>query len=171
MLTPPHPVGREVVRDLLFPKLAPARSAKALSRALSLARAALARLGQVTAPLLQADRANVWLGEDVLLDIDAEAHEDGLRSAGRCTCPRPLGVMTPGPRWPGGLASGSCEEPVSGHWRRRRAARSSAAPASTTRPGLTGPASKWDGLCTRATGAVATPPKPYGERSNMPSRS
>ena len=42
MLAPSHRLGRGEARDLLFPKLAPARSANALSRALSLAREALA---------------------------------------------------------------------------------------------------------------------------------
>ena len=81
MLAPSHRLGRGEVRDLLFPKLAPARSANALSRALSLAREALAPLGQVAAGLLRADRANIWFGDEVLLDIDAEAHEGALRSA------------------------------------------------------------------------------------------
>ena len=52
-----------------------------LSRALSLAREALAPLGPVAAGLLRADRANIWFGDEVLLDIDAEAHEGALRSA------------------------------------------------------------------------------------------
>ena len=81
MLSPFHRIGRETVRDLLFPQLPSARSANALSKALSLAREAVAPLGEVAPHLLQADRANIWVGSDVVLDIDAEAHENGLRSA------------------------------------------------------------------------------------------
>ena len=81
MLTRSHRLGREVARDLLFPKLAPAASAQALSTALSLAREALAPLGPESACLLRADRANIWVGDEVALDIDAEAHEEALRLA------------------------------------------------------------------------------------------
>ncbi len=81
MITPSHRLGREVARDLLFPRLAPAASANALSRALSLARQAVAALGPAGVGLLRADRANIWVGDEVLVDIDAEAHEEALRSA------------------------------------------------------------------------------------------
>ena len=81
MLTPSHRLGREVARDLLFPKLAPVASASALSTALSLAREALAPLGPVAAGLLRADRAIIWVDDEVHLDIDAEAHEEALRWA------------------------------------------------------------------------------------------
>ncbi len=81
MLTPSHRLGREAARDLLFPKLAPTASAKALSTALSLAREALAPLGQPASELLRADRTTIWVDDEVLLDIDAEAHQEALRSA------------------------------------------------------------------------------------------
>ena len=81
MLSPSHRLGREVARDLLFPKLAPAASANALSTALSLAREALVPLGHVPTYFLRADRANIWVAEEVPLDIDAEAHDKDLRSA------------------------------------------------------------------------------------------
>ena len=81
MLSPSHRLGREVARDLLFPKLAPAASANALSTALSLAREALVPLGHVPTYFLRADRANIWVAEEIPLDIDAEAHDKDLRSA------------------------------------------------------------------------------------------
>ena len=81
MISPSHRLGREVARDLLFPKLAPADSARALSKALSLAREGLSPLGQPASRLLQADRANIWVDDEVPLDIDAEAQEVALRSA------------------------------------------------------------------------------------------
>ena len=81
MLTPSHRLGREAAREFLFPKLAPVASASALSTALSLAREALAPLGQVATALLRADRAIIWVDEKVTLDIDAAAHEQALRSA------------------------------------------------------------------------------------------
>ncbi len=81
MLTPARRLGPEAARELLFPKLAPAASASALSTALSLARETLAPLGQVATALLRADRAIIWVDEKVTLDIDAAAHEQALRSA------------------------------------------------------------------------------------------
>ncbi len=81
MLSHSQRLGREVARDLLFPKLPPAASANALSTALSLAREALAPLGHVGTSFLRADRANIWVAEEISLDIDAEAHDRDLRSA------------------------------------------------------------------------------------------
>ena len=60
MVSPGLRVGREVARELLFADLGPASSAKALSRALSLAREALSALGEEVAGRLRADRAHVW---------------------------------------------------------------------------------------------------------------
>jgi DNA-binding SARP family transcriptional activator len=74
-LSPSHRLGREVARDLLFPQLATVASAKALSKALSLAREALAPLGPAADALLRTDRTNIWVGDELLLDVDAEAHE------------------------------------------------------------------------------------------------
>ena len=61
MVSPGLRVGRELVRDLLFADLAPAASATAISRALSLAREALSALGNEVPRLLRADRANICL--------------------------------------------------------------------------------------------------------------
>ncbi len=81
MVTPSHRLGREVAREVLFPKLAPSASAGALSTALSLAREALAPLGPPAGQLLRANRANIWVDDEVQLDIDAETQEAAIRSA------------------------------------------------------------------------------------------
>ena len=81
MVSPGLRVGREVVRELLFADLGPASSAKALSRALSLAREALSALGEAVAGRLRADRAHIWFSADAALEVDLEAHGEALRSA------------------------------------------------------------------------------------------
>ena len=57
--------GRRVTRDLaceeLFPRLEPRAAARSLSKALSMARAALAELGEPGAALLGADLTHLWL--------------------------------------------------------------------------------------------------------------
>ena len=81
MVSPGRRIGREMARELLFANLAPAASANALSTALSLARVALSPLGDVASGLLRADRAHIWVHEDIPLDIDLVTHEEALRSA------------------------------------------------------------------------------------------
>ena len=74
-------VGREVAYDLLFGNLSPAAAANALSKALSMAREALLPLGEEVPRLLRADRAHVWLSQEVPVEIDLVAHEGALRAA------------------------------------------------------------------------------------------
>ncbi|HXW78512.1 MAG TPA: hypothetical protein VEJ84_03385 [Acidimicrobiales bacterium] len=81
MVSPARRLRKEAARELLFAHLNPGASANALSRALSLARDALAPLGEGGANLLRADRANIWVAEEAALDIDLVSHERGLRSA------------------------------------------------------------------------------------------
>ncbi len=81
IVSPGRRIGREVARELLFANRAPPASANALSTALSLARDALSPLGDVAAGLLRADRAHIWVSEDVPLNIDLVTHEEALRSA------------------------------------------------------------------------------------------
>ena len=81
MVSPDRRVGREAARELLFANLAPAASANALSKALSLARDSLLPLGQLAPALLRADRSYIWAAEDIPLDIDLLRHEEALRSA------------------------------------------------------------------------------------------
>jgi DNA-binding SARP family transcriptional activator/tetratricopeptide (TPR) repeat protein len=77
--------GRRVTRDLaceaLFPARRPADAARAVVKALSMARGVLAGLGGPAAGLLAADRANIWVAEDVDLEVDAEDHENELKAA------------------------------------------------------------------------------------------
>ncbi len=80
MVSPGLRVGREVAQELLFADLGPAASAKALSRALSLAREALSALGEQVAGRLRADRAHIWFSAEAPVDIDLVAHEEALRS-------------------------------------------------------------------------------------------
>ena len=63
MVSPGLRVGREVARELLFADLAPAASATAISRALSLAREALSALGEeVAGRLARRPGAHLVLG-------------------------------------------------------------------------------------------------------------
>ena len=74
--------GRRVSRDLacedLFPRLAPRAAARSLSKALSMARAALAELGEPGAALLGADLTHLWFSQEIMVDADAQA--DALRA-------------------------------------------------------------------------------------------
>jgi class 3 adenylate cyclase/DNA-binding SARP family transcriptional activator/tetratricopeptide (TPR) repeat protein len=77
--------GRRVTRDLaceaLFPDLGPDKAARALVKALSMARGVLLGLGKPGAGLIQADRVHIWASPEPVLDIDLERHEKSLRSA------------------------------------------------------------------------------------------
>src|ERR1700722_8413556 len=69
--------GRRVSRDLaceeLFPRLEPRTAARSLSKALSMARAALAELGEPGAALLGADLTHLWISPEVMVDADTQA--------------------------------------------------------------------------------------------------
>ena len=79
--------GRRVSRDLaceeLFPGLDPRAAARSVSKALSMARAALAGLDEPGEPalpaLLQADLTHIWARPDA--EVDATQHERALRAA------------------------------------------------------------------------------------------
>jgi DNA-binding SARP family transcriptional activator len=72
--------GRRITRDLaceeLFPGLDPYAAARAVSKALSMARSTLAGLG---AAVLEADLTHVWVSPDV--EVDADLVENALREA------------------------------------------------------------------------------------------
>ena len=74
--------GRRVTRDLaceeLFPRLEPRTAARSLSKALSMARAALGELGEPGGALLGADLTHLWLSPEIV--VDAETQADGLRA-------------------------------------------------------------------------------------------
>jgi len=80
LLSPGRTIRRDLVREVLFPHLG-RNGAPALSRALSLARAALSCLGEPAASLLRADLVNIWASPDVTLSVDAERQEAALRAA------------------------------------------------------------------------------------------
>jgi class 3 adenylate cyclase len=81
MLSPGCRIGREVACELLFGNLSPGAAANALSRALSMARGGLRPLGEGAPKLLQADRAHIWLSQEVPVEIDLVVHEAALRGA------------------------------------------------------------------------------------------
>jgi adenylate cyclase len=74
--------GRRISRDLacdeLFPRLEPRTAARSLSKALSMARGALAGLGEPGAALLAADLGHIWVAGSV--EVDAETHAAALRA-------------------------------------------------------------------------------------------
>jgi DNA-binding SARP family transcriptional activator len=80
LLSPGRTVRRDVACEVLFPELG-RNGARALSKALSMARAALSRLGERGASLLQADLVNIWASPDVTVSVDAERQEAALKAA------------------------------------------------------------------------------------------
>ena len=101
--------GRRVTRDLaceeLFPRLEPRAAARSLSKALSMARTALAELGEPGAALLGADLTHLWLSPEIVVDADAQADalHAGLAMApgqdeGRRPCRGPRGGRRTAPR-------------------------------------------------------------------------
>jgi adenylate cyclase len=75
--------GRRISRDLaceeLFPGLDPRGATRSVSKALSMARAALAPLGPAAGALLAADLTHIWASPDA--EVDAEAADRDLRAA------------------------------------------------------------------------------------------
>ena len=78
-----HRVSRDVACEELFPNLEPRAAARALSKALSMARSALSALGADGAALLAADLGHIWASPDVVVDAEvcAEALRAGLALA------------------------------------------------------------------------------------------
>jgi DNA-binding SARP family transcriptional activator len=79
LVSPSRRIGRVVACEQLFPKLGALGAGEALSKAISMARSALAALGDLGPGLLKADRALIWF--DGALDVDLEAHTQALRRA------------------------------------------------------------------------------------------
>ncbi len=80
LLSPGRTISRDLACEVLFPHLG-RNGAPALSKALSMARAALSRLGEPAASLLKADLVNIWASPDVAVSVDAERQEAALRGA------------------------------------------------------------------------------------------
>src|SRR6266700_2245867 len=83
LVSPGRRVGRDLVCDELFPDLDPRAAARSVSKALSMARAALAGLdepgGEPAASLLETDLTHIWASPAV--EVDATEHEQALRAA------------------------------------------------------------------------------------------
>jgi len=79
LVSPGRRVSRELACEELFPGLEPRAAARALSKALSMARSALAELGEPAASLLAADLSHIWASGAA--DVDADAHRQELRDA------------------------------------------------------------------------------------------
>jgi class 3 adenylate cyclase len=72
-------VSRDLACEELFPGLDPHAAARTLSKALSMARAALAPLGEAGASLLHADLTHIWAAAGA--EVDAEVQLIALREA------------------------------------------------------------------------------------------
>ncbi|HTW10316.1 MAG TPA: BTAD domain-containing putative transcriptional regulator, partial [Acidimicrobiales bacterium] len=81
LLSPGRLVAKEAAMEALWPQLSPAGAARALSQALSYARAALSAAGDEAAGLLNADRANIWAYSGGRLEVDLDLHIDALHRA------------------------------------------------------------------------------------------
>jgi class 3 adenylate cyclase len=73
LVSPGHRVSRDLACEELFPRLEPRAAARSLSKALSMARAALADLGDDGAALLGADLTHAWLSPRLVSDADEQA--------------------------------------------------------------------------------------------------
>ena len=79
LVSPGHRVSRDLACEELFPRLEPRAAARSLSKALSMARAALGELGEPAAALLGADLMHLWLAPGIAVDADVQTA--GLRAA------------------------------------------------------------------------------------------
>src|SRR5579864_1127632 len=78
LISPGRRVTRELAGEELFGDLDPRAAARAVSKALSMARAALAGLAEPPPALLAADLTHIWAAPSVR--VDAEEHEAALRA-------------------------------------------------------------------------------------------
>ena len=78
LVSPGRRISRDLACDELFPRLEPRTAARSLSKALSMARGALAGLGDPGAALLAADLGHIWVAGSV--EVDAETHAAALRA-------------------------------------------------------------------------------------------
>src|SRR5439155_23459442 len=60
LVSPGRRVSRDLACDELFPDLDPRSAARSVSKALSMARAALSNLGESAPTLLEADLTHIW---------------------------------------------------------------------------------------------------------------
>src|SRR6201996_7449058 len=79
LVSPGRRVSRDQVCEELFADLDPRAAARSVSKALSMARAALSNLGEPATTLLDADLTHIWANPAV--EVDAAKHEQVLRAA------------------------------------------------------------------------------------------
>jgi class 3 adenylate cyclase/DNA-binding SARP family transcriptional activator len=79
LVSPGHRIRRDLACEALFGHRDQRTASRALSKALSMARAALTGLGEAGGSLLAADRTHIWVAGPV--EIDAEAEEEALAGA------------------------------------------------------------------------------------------
>src|ERR1700759_4378385 len=79
LVSPGRRVSRDLVCEELFADLDPRAAARSVSKALSMARAALSNLGEPATTLLEADLTHIWANPAV--EVDAAEHEQALRAA------------------------------------------------------------------------------------------
>src|SRR6185437_11985555 len=79
LVSPGRRVSRDLVCEELFADLDPRAAARSVSKALSMARAALSNLGEPATTLLEADLTHIWANPAV--EVDAAKHEQALRAA------------------------------------------------------------------------------------------
>ncbi|MGA2531328.1 MAG: AAA family ATPase, partial [Acidimicrobiales bacterium] len=72
-------LAREAACEALFPNLGPEQAANALSKALWMARAALATLGEPAHNLIRADRGHIWIDPECGLEVDLDVIDELLR--------------------------------------------------------------------------------------------
>ena len=81
LISPGRRISRVSACDALFPRLPPTEAGRGLSKAIALAHAALAPLGDAGRTMLQADRTYVWASRDYPIEVDWEAEEEALQFA------------------------------------------------------------------------------------------
>src|ERR1700750_1960996 len=79
LVSPGRRGSRDLVCEELFAALDPRAPARSVSKALSMARAALSNLGEPATTLLEADLTHIWANPAV--EGDAAKHEQALRAA------------------------------------------------------------------------------------------
>jgi len=79
LISPGRRISRDRLCEELFPNLDPHAAARAVSKALSMARATLAELGGPACGLLGADLDHIWAAPEA--EVDAEVTEEALRVA------------------------------------------------------------------------------------------
>ncbi|HXW80276.1 MAG TPA: AAA family ATPase, partial [Acidimicrobiales bacterium] len=81
LVSPERRLSRTAACEALFPRLGPHEALNGLSKALSLAHAALSALGRPGQALIQADRNHIWADPAAHVELDVDVQEERLRRA------------------------------------------------------------------------------------------